>query len=141
MIHTPSSLPVETLEGRLALKLTAALSESSDQVPHDISERLRMARENALRVRRPELATATAWQGAGGSASLLGGESKNRFSRLMVWLPLLVLALGLYLIQQEHGQSQVSAAADVDAILLADDLPPDAYSDAGFLEFLKLPPP
>jgi hypothetical protein len=56
-------------------------------------------------------------------------------------LPLLVLALGLYLIQQEHGRSQVSAAADVDAILLADDLPPDAYSDAGFLEFLKLPPP
>ena len=28
----------------------------------------------------------------------------------------------------------------IDAALLADDLPPDAYSDAGFAEFLKTPP-
>ncbi|MES2887433.1 MAG: DUF3619 family protein [Pseudomonadota bacterium] len=141
MIHTPTSLPVETLEARLALKLAAALSESSAAVPHDISERLRTARENALRVRRPEGVVASGWQRSGNSAVLTGEPSKHRFSRLMVWLPLIILAVGLYLIRQEHGQSQVSAAADVDAVLLADDLPPDAYSDAGFLEFLKLPPP
>ena len=30
--------------------------------------------------------------------------------------------------------------AEIDAALLADDLPPKAYSDAGFAEFLKTPP-
>jgi hypothetical protein len=30
-------------------------------------------------------------------------------------------------------------AAEIDSALLADDLPPKAYSDAGFVEFLKTP--
>ena len=34
-----------------------------------------------------------------------------------------------------------AAAAEVDAALLADDLPPEAYTDPGFGEFLKAPPP
>lgn len=141
MTRTSTSVPVETLEARLALKLTAALSESSAELPHDISERLRLARENALRVRRPEAAVASEWQRSGAAAALNGGGGRNRLSRLAAWLPLIVLVSGLYLIRHQHGQSQVSAAADVDAVLLADDLPPDAYTDAGFLEFLKLPPP
>jgi hypothetical protein len=37
-------------------------------------------------------------------------------------------------------QEQVDAAAEIDAALLADDLPPAAYSDPGFLAFLKNPP-
>ncbi len=55
-------------------------------------------------------------------------------------LPLIALVAGIYFIQHIHTQSQVSAAAEVDVELLADDLPPDAYSDAGFLEFLKRSP-
>jgi hypothetical protein len=41
----------------------------------------------------------------------------------------------------EHLQSneQISVAAEVDSALLADDLPLNAYSDAGFAEFLKTP--
>lgn len=134
--HT--QLSVETLEGRLALKLAGVLSESTHQLPHDITERLRIARETALKTRRPETQAVSGWQSQGSSAVLKGGPSTG--SRWMAWLPLLVLAFGLYLIQHEHLRSQVSAAADVDALLLADDLPPDAYSDAGFLEFLKLSP-
>ena len=34
---------------------------------------------------------------------------------------------------------QVVAAAEIDAALLTDDLPPDAYSDPGFAEFLRSP--
>jgi Protein of unknown function (DUF3619) len=119
--------------------LTRALSESTRQMPHDISERLRTAREAALRVQKPE--TAQAWTQSGQTALLQGPGAGPKWTRWAVWLPLLVLACGIYLIQLAHQQSQVSAAADVDAILLADDLPPDAYSDAGFLEFLKLPTP
>jgi len=44
---------------------------------------------------------------------------------------------GLIAIQDWHGSNEISAAAEIDASLLADDLPPSAYSDPGFVEFLK----
>jgi len=45
------------------------------------------------------------------------------------------------LIQQQAGLEQVHAAAEVDALILADDLPPDAYVDPGFAQFLREPSP
>ena len=39
---------VAALEARFGLRLTARLSESSDQLPHDVTERLRHARQLAL---------------------------------------------------------------------------------------------
>ena len=59
---------------------------------------------------------------------------------LLSLLPLLALIAGLVLIQSEHVRRQVAAVAEVDADLLLDDLPPSAYSDPGFVEFLKHPP-
>jgi Protein of unknown function (DUF3619) len=50
---------------------------------------------------------------------------------------MLVLAAGLFMIQRWQETIQISAAAEVDAALLADDLPPTAYRDVGFAEFLK----
>ena len=44
------------------------------------------------------------------------------------------------LIQDWQNRTQISVAAEVDAALLGDDLPLNAYSDAGFVEFLKAPP-
>jgi hypothetical protein len=43
------------------------------------------------------------------------------------------------LIQQRYTEEQISAAAEVDAALLVDELPPQAYSDPGFVEFLRTP--
>ncbi len=54
-------------------------------------------------------------------------------------LPILALAVGLFLIQHLHTQAQIQAAAQIDVELLSDDLPPEAYNDAGFVEFLKSP--
>jgi hypothetical protein len=42
----------EALEARFALRLSARLEEGAQLVPHDISERLRVAREQALRAAR-----------------------------------------------------------------------------------------
>ena len=44
---------------------------------------------------------------------------------------------GAVLIQQQNDSEQTRLAADIDAALLADDLPPAAYTDAGFAEFLR----
>ena len=46
---------------------------------------------------------------------------------------------GLVLIQNQLVRAQIEAAAEIDFDLLADELPPAAYSDPGFLEFLKSP--
>ena len=49
------------------------------------------------------------------------------------------LIAGLVLIQHAQTEAQISIAAEIDADLLSDDLPPKAYIDAGFVEYLKLP--
>jgi hypothetical protein len=48
-------------------------------------------------------------------------------------VPLVMLVAGTG--DEWHARAQIEAA-EVDVALLADDLPPDAYSDAGFVEFL-----
>ena len=39
---------LDALQARFALRVTAGLSEQSDALPHDIGERLRVAREQAV---------------------------------------------------------------------------------------------
>lgn len=55
-------------------------------------------------------------------------------------LPLIMLVGGLLVIDHWAVREQVVAAADFDAQLLADDLPPAAYSDPGFAEFIRSTP-
>jgi hypothetical protein len=73
----------------------------------------------------------------GSGAAVLGGG--GWWLKLGSALPILALAAGLFLIQHLHTQAQIEAAAQIDVELLADDLPPEAYNDAGFVEFLKNP--
>jgi hypothetical protein len=134
---TAAHLPLhEALEGRLALRLAAGLDEVADGVPHDIEQRLRIARGQALARARERRAEASAVSVSASGAAALGGW----WMRLASVLPLLLLVGGLVAISQEAVQEQVDAAAEIDAALLADDLPPAAYSDPGFLAFLKNPP-
>lgn len=104
-----------------------------EALPHDISQRLRFAREQALRAARATAMQAQAAAQRDGSMVLRGIPWPWRVASLM---PLLVLVVGLYLIGQLHRSQQIHAAAEVDAVLLADELPPAAYTDPGFAEFL-----
>jgi hypothetical protein len=140
---TPFS--VDVLQERLARRLAADVAERAEGVPHDIAERLRVAREQALlraRQQRAETAGAEAvWpvRAAGGVAVL--GAAPGWWVRLGVLLPPALLLGGLFLIGQMHEDAEIRAAAEVDAALLADDLPPVAFHDPGFVEFLKHPEP
>lgn len=136
---------LESLEARWAARLAAGLNERAAGVPHDIAERLRIGRQQALlraRQRRLALAASSAVVATGRngpSASL--ARNGGFWVTLASWLPLAVLVAGLVLIQQWTTQEQVMAAAEIDAVLLADDLPPAAWTDPGFREYLKAPPP
>ena len=140
---TPLRYPgqAETLEARFALRVGAMLSEHSDTLPHDVSERLKFARGKALEraAQLRQLSQATQVVAMGPSSLALGSSPGPRWLRLVSILPLLALIAGLILIQDQNTEAQIQAAADVDVDLLGDDLPPSAYRDAGFVEFLKTP--
>lgn len=135
-----AAITAPALEAQYAYRVASLLSAQSDNLPHDVAERLKFARQQAInRVKRVRvLAQAEASQANGASVALLGG-SGPLWMRLAAMLPLIALVAGLFLIQDEHTHTQIQAAADVDAALLGDDLPPAAYDDPGFVEFLKTP--
>jgi hypothetical protein len=137
----PQPATLDTLQARFALRLAARLTERSQGLEADVGERLRFAREKALeKARASRAASASGPVGAtAAGALLLGRAGSGWWMKLASVLPALALIAGLLLIQKSQTDEQISAAAEIDAALLADDLPPVAYSDAGFAEFLKTP--
>ncbi len=132
----------EAVQTRLALRLAASLTEfQALSTRPDIDARLRFAREQALdTARQARLAAAPAVVSTAGGAAVIGGgpgSSTPWWLRLGSLLPLAVLLAGLVLIERHYTRSQIEAAAEIDAAILADDLPPEAYRDRGFVEFLK----
>ncbi len=141
--HRTTSLPTphrDVLEARVARRITARLTARADDLPHDITERLRVARQQALERARQlrKLSAAPAWQAEGGGSATLSGPP-SWWLRLASLVPLALLLVGLFVIQRTYLEQQISAAAEIDEAILTDDLPPQAYSDPGFAEFLKSP--
>lgn len=142
MTKTRYPQDAEALELRFASRLAAGLTERAAATPHDISERLRFAREQAVaRARETRQAQAAPVVVSAGRGAAVLGAPATWWHRVASVLPLLVLAAGLLLISERVANEQVEAAAEIDAVLLADDLPPEAYSDPGFAEYLKTPQP
>ncbi len=132
----------EATEARFARNIAARLSERAENVAPEIGERLRFARERAIEAGRLARAGGEV-QGVGMTsqgAAVLGFSRSPWWLRVASALPVVALVAGLVLIQDWQTRSQISVAAEVDAALLGDDLPINAYRDAGFVEYLKAPP-
>jgi hypothetical protein len=122
--------------------ISRRLNEHAAELPHDITERLRVARMQALSQRKPEpirifvphLAT------PGGPGMGNSDEGLNLWSRFASVLPIIILLLGLATIHIFQNENRANEIAQLDAELLIDDLPPAAYTDPGFLIFLKSNP-
>ena len=124
------------LEARFGARVAARLSAGNDDLPHDISERLRAARVQAVARRKlvqVQAAPAAAAVNRGGSLTLGGGW----WTRIASAVPLVALAAGLVAISVLQDDNRASEVAEVDAAILTGDLPPAAYTDPGFAQFLK----
>ena len=131
-----------------AKRVVQHLDEGTESMEYDISERLRAARERALsqRKRAPVVAAQTitvpARMGTTSSGAAMLGRGHRDSSSWWQWaisgLAMMGLVVGLITVSIEQDDAYVQAVAEVDAQLLTDDLPPQAYTDPGFLQFLKV---
>jgi hypothetical protein len=133
---TTDPLRAQALADQFGRAVARRLSAGADdQMPYEAGERLRAARVRALLARKQQ-EFAPVHVGRGGAATLGLGE-RSWFNRIASVLPLVILAAGLVLIHTVQTERRASELAEVDAALLADDLPPAAYADPGFVQYLK----
>jgi hypothetical protein len=116
----------------------ALLTQGAENLPASVKDRLYEARKKALAARKPEKVRMKSVALAG-SGNWTGNfkSSSNLWDTLSWVAPLVVLIFGLIGIAQWQNESRINDIAEVDAALLTDDVPPDAYADSGFMAFLK----
>lgn len=126
----------ETQADRFGRASAAILSQGAQGLPVGIKDRLYAARMKALSVRKTEKVRVQTRVLAGATGNW--SSQSNRLWDTMSWVaPLAVLVFGLIGIAQWQDNSRINDIAEVDAALLSDDVPPDAYADSGFMAFLK----
>ena len=117
--------------------ISARLKEATEDLPYDISERLRAARVRAVAAKQVALVQAANYTSASQATLLMGNEHLGGWGRLAAFAPLVALVIGLVFISIIQDDNQANELAEIDSALLIDDLPPSAYADVGFTEFLK----
>ena len=100
--------------------------------PARVAERLLAARQQALAHQRPEPAPAYAW-----ADNVLGAFGGWSGLTVRVMLPLVILAAGVSGVYSWQQYQRAAEVEEIDAQLLTDDLPIDAYLDKGFEAWLK----
>jgi hypothetical protein len=98
----------------------------------DKSTRLAKARALALERQRPELTPALAW-----ADNVLGSVGGWTGLSLRVVVPAVALLVSFAAIYTWQQNQRVAEVEEIDALLLADELPIDAYLDRGFQNWLK----
>ena len=140
----PGQLVKDLAQDRFGLGIAARLSDAANQLPHDISERLRAARMQAVGKRKvASVRTASSVVASGSAAAMtLGGaygdEKFSLWNAIASALPLIALIVGLISINIIQNDNRAGEIAEVDAALLTDDLPPAAFTDPGFVQFVKM---
>ena len=131
-----------TPQDQMGMRMAALLDQHTQQLPYDISERLRAARTRALaaaRASRPVLSTVASPQAQANGTLRLPFQSQTHeiYKLLVSFIPLICLAAGLMLLYEFHNDPAALELAEIDSALLIDDLPPQAYADPAFIDFLK----
>ena len=135
-MKSSTTLKTEDQFGHLVAR---ALSTNLEQLPYEVQERLRAGRMRAIAARRvsPVLVTRPQVQQMGDGTLTMGAPWKG-WTPLASLFPMVLLVVGLLTINMVLDEYRANEIAEVDAALLTDDLPPMAYTDPGFVHFLKL---
>lgn len=121
-----------------AFRVRHALNEHLDTLPAATTDRLAAARAQALARKKadtPRRATAISTAFAGGGGSLFG-DRLSWLARMGIAIPMLVVAAGIFALYQAEYEQRISDVAEMDAMVLADELPLNAYLDNGFNAYL-----
>jgi Protein of unknown function (DUF3619) len=129
-------------ETRFGRDVARLLTEGNQALPHDISERLRVSRMQAMasfkQQQRPQAIAIPERARAPALVMADNGEDLSWWNRVAAAIPALLLVLGLFGISEVHDVNRAQEIAAIDVALLTDALPPEAYTDPGFLRFVKL---
>jgi hypothetical protein len=136
---------LETKELEFARQVRRALDENAASIPPATVDRLAAARRAALARKKPETVSAPvfapALAGAGMPGGLSHGELPQRrrspLRRFALAWPLAALVVSLVGIAYWEDQQRTAELADIDAAMLSDDLPLNAYLDHGFNAYLS----
>ena len=118
-------------EERYAYRVRQALNHGLKDVPPATSRRLEAARHLAL-ARQKQAVPQMALAGFGAHSFRLGSHAPY----LKQILAIAALLLGMWISFYWHSVQYVTALEEVDSALLTDDLPPDAFLDNDFFEWL-----
>jgi hypothetical protein len=119
-------------EERYASRVRQALNHGLKDISPASARRLEAARHLAMSRQK---ATAAQLVAAGSGHFHLGlGQHSRRVRQV---LAILALLLGMWISFYMDSVRYVSALEEVDSALLSDDLPPEAFLDNDFFEWLK----
>ena len=118
-------------EDQFGSQVQHLLNEAIPLAPN-AAERLRAAREQALARQRAEPAPGLQW-----ADNLLGSLGGWGGMSLRVLLPFALLVAGLIGIYAWQQKQTLAEIEEIDALLLTDELPLDAFLDRGFQDWLK----
>ena len=122
-----------------AYKIRHALNEQAEKLPKSTIDRLASARKSALSKKKKDapVQVLISQHAVAGQAGFLYEQPLSWLGRIGVIAPLVLGAtifVGLY---QSAQQQRISDLADIDAAVLADELPLSAYLDHGFNAYLS----
>ena len=119
----------------LAYKIRHALNQNLDTLPVSTTERLAAAR--ALALSRKKADAAPARPGKRPLFDFNALFTGPALARIAVAAPMLALVIGMGGVYQYEQQQRLAAMADIDAAVLADELPLTAYLDHGFNAYVE----
>lgn len=147
---------LESAVDQFGSKIAARLTAGEADLPYVVTERLRASREQALAVRKrdalllvqplQEASLHTIQIGADGSATMgttpagMGWGLPQWLRTALTALPIAAMVAGIAFIGVQQDSSTTTEVAELDTELLTDALPPDAYSDPGFIQYLQSQP-
>jgi hypothetical protein len=134
---------LETKELEFARQVRRALDENAAGIAPATVDRLAAARRAALARKKPETVSAPVFAPAfAGMPAVLSQMETPRPRRsplrrfALAW-PLAALVVSLVGIAYWEDQQRTAELADIDAAMLSDDLPLNAYLDHGFNAYLS----